>query len=151
MSQSLARNWIHLVYNTKDRRPMIATAIQPRLYAYQAGIFEKQSSPARRIGGIDDHVHALFLLSKNYALKDIVEEVKTASSKWIKTSDGTGDSSFYWQGGYGAFSVSESQVDSVVMYIENQAEHHRTMTFQEELKKLFKLHQIEFDERYVWE
>ena len=80
MSQSLAKNWIHLVYSTKDRRPRIATEVQPKLYAYQAGIFEKQLSPARRIGGMDDHVHALFLLSKNYALKDIVEEVKKASS-----------------------------------------------------------------------
>ena len=151
MSQSLARNWIHLVYSTKDRCPMIDTEVQPKLYAYQAGILEKLSSPARRIGGMDDHVHALFLLSKNYALKDIVEEVKKASSKWMKTSEGTGNNSFYWQGGYGAFSVSESNVDSVVRYIENQAEHHKTMTFQEELRKLFKLHQIEFDERYVWE
>ena len=109
------------------------------------------SSPARTIDGIDDHVHALFLLSKNYALKDIVEEVKKGSSKCMKTSEGAGNSSVYWQGGYGAFSVSESNVDSVVKYIENQAEHHKTMTFQEELRKLFKLHQIEFDERYVWE
>jgi len=91
------------------------------------------------------------LLSKNYALKDIVEEVKKGSYKWIKSSEGTGNNSFYWQGGYGAFSVSESNVDSVVKYIENQAEHHKTMTFQEELRKLFKLHEIEFDERYVWE
>ena len=74
---------------------MITTEVQPKLYAYQAGIFEKLSSPARKICGMDDHLPALFLLSKNYALKDIVEEVKKGSSKWMKSSEGTGNDSFY--------------------------------------------------------
>lgn len=120
------------------------------LYTYQAGIFQEWSSPALAIGGVDDHVHALFSLSKNHPLIKIVEEVKEGSSKWMK-SDGTRNRDFYWQAGYAAFSVSQSNVDEVRRYIENQAEHHRSMTFQDQLRLLFQRHGIEFDERYVWE
>ena len=103
------------------------------------------------IGGVEDHVHALFSLSKNYPLKKIVEEVKKGSSKWIKTSDGTGNQEFQWQNGYAGFSVSQSNVEGVRKYIENQEEHHLKLTFQDELRLLFKRHGIDFDERYVWD
>ena len=102
------------------------------------------------IGGVEDHVHALFSLSKNHALRKIVEEVKKASSKWMKT-DGTGNEEFYWQSGYAAFSVSQSSVEDVKRYIENQESHHCRMTFQDELRLLFQRHEIDFDERYVWD
>lgn len=85
MSQSLVKNLIHLVYSTKDRRPLITESVREGLFAYQAGIFKQLDSPALVIGGIEDHLHALFSLSKNHALKTIVEEVKKGSSKWIKT------------------------------------------------------------------
>ena len=150
MSQSLAKNLLHLVYSTKHRTPWIPAAIRPRLFAYQAGVFKEWDSPALLIGGVEDHVHALFSLSKNHALKKIVEEVKKASSKWMKT-DGTGNAEFYWQNGYAAFSVSQSSVPTVKHYIANQDEHHRRMTFQDELRLLLKRHEIEFDERYVWD
>ncbi len=96
-------------------------------------------------------VHALFSPSKNHALKTIVEEVKKGSSKWMKTSDGSGNQDFAWQGGYGTFSVSCSKEEIVKKYIETQAEHHHELTFQDELRSLFRKHGIEFDERYFWD
>ncbi|MCL4201438.1 MAG: transposase [Pirellulaceae bacterium] len=151
MSQSLVKNLVHLVYSTKHRQVWIPQDVRERLWAYQAGIFKEWESPALIIGGVEDHVHALFSLSKNYPLKEIVEEVKKGSSKWMKTNEGTGNVEFTWQAGYAGFSVSQSNVDAVMMYIENQAEHHRRMSFQDELRGLFKRHGIEFDERYVWD
>lgn len=151
MSQSLVKNLIHLVYSTKQRMKWIPESLQESLWAYQAGIFRTWESPALIIGGIDDHVHALFSLSKNHALKTLVEEVKKGSSKWMKTSEGAGNKDFSWQGGYGAFSVSQSNEPEVNGYIKNQAEHHRAMTFQEELRLLYRKHGIEFNERYLWD
>ena len=150
MSQSLVKNLIHLVYSTKHREPLIPAEHRDALFAYQAGIFKQWDSPALVIGGVEDHVHALFLLSKNHALKTIVEEVKKSSSKWMK-QDGPRIERFYWQAGYGAFSVSQSNVEAVKNYIRNQPEHHRARTFQDELRALFRRHGVEFDERYVWD
>jgi len=150
MSQSLVKNLVHLVYSTKDRQPWIPAEHRAGLYAYQAGIFKQWESPALVIGGVEDHVHALFSLSKNHALKKIVEEVKKGSSKWMKT-EGPRIDGFYWQAGYAAFSVSQSNVDAVKDYIEHQQEHHRKMTFQDELRAFFKKYEMEFDERYVWD
>ncbi len=150
MSQSLVKNLVHLVYSTKHRQPWIPDEVRDGLYAYQAGIFKRWESPALAIGGAEDHVHALFSLSKNHALMKIVEEVKKGSSKWMKT-DGPRNQAFHWQNGYAAFSVSRSNVADVQRYIEKQEEHHRRMTFQEELRALFGRQGIEFDERYVWD
>jgi len=150
MSQSLVKNLIHLVYSTKNRRPWIAKNYRNAWFAYQAGIFGEWDSPAITIGGVEDHVHVLFALSKNHPLKKIVEEVKKGSSKWTKT-DGPRNLEFHWQAGYAAFSVSQSNLDEVKRYIENQEEHHRKLTFQEELRAFYRRHEIEFDERYVWD
>jgi putative transposase len=150
MSQSLVKNLVHLVYSTKNRQRWIGTEHRARLFANQAGIFEEWESPALLIGGTEDHVHTLFSLSKNHALKKIVEEVKKGSSKWMK-SDGPRNPEFFWQAGYGAFSVCQSSAESVKRYIENQEEHHRKLTFQDELRALLQRHQIAFDERYVWD
>ena len=150
MPQSLVKNLVHLVFSTKHRKPWLRDAIRESLFAYQAGIFKECESPAIVIGGVEDHVHALFSLSKNHALKKIVEEVKKGSSKWMKT-DGTKNKDFHWQNGYSAFSVSESNVATVKRYIENQSKHHRKMTFQDELRALLTRHGVEFDERYVWD
>ena len=150
MPQSLVNNLVHLVYSTKHRKPLIPRGFQDALYAYQAGIFEQWESPAIIIGGVEDHVHALFSLSKNHAMKKIVEEVKKGSSKWMKT-DGPKDKRFYWQNGYAAFSVSRSNVPQVKKYIRNQEEHHRMITFQDELRALFDRHQIQNYERHVWD
>jgi REP element-mobilizing transposase RayT len=150
MSQSLVRNLIHLIYSTKRRELRIHRDVRAQLFAYQAGIFAEWDSPAVIIGGVEDHVHALFVLSKNHPLKRIVEEVKKGSSKWIKVHDPR-NVDFHWQAGYAAFSVSQSNLDEVSRYIENQEEHHRRMTFQDELRAFFRRHEIEFDERYVWD
>lgn len=141
---------MHLVYSTKHREPLIPKTHQDALFAYQVGIFKEWESPALVIGGVEDHVHALFALSKNYPLKKLVEEVKKGSSKWMK-SDGPRVQQFSWQAGYAAFSVSQSNVGTVQRYIERQEQHHRKMTFQDELRALCKRHEIEFDERYVWD
>jgi putative transposase len=150
MGQSLATNLIHLVYSTKSRKPWIPHELSDRLYAYQAGVYQQWESPALVIGGVEDHVHALFLLSKNVALKRVVEEVKKSSSKWMKRENPECPA-FQWQSGYAAFSVSQSNVASVKRYIVNQQEHHRRMTFQEELRAILQRHGMDYDERYLWE
>jgi REP element-mobilizing transposase RayT len=146
----LVKNLLHLVYSTKHRQAWIPEPVRDRLYAYQAGIYRQCESPALVIGGVEDHAHALFSLSKNYALKTIVEEVKKGSSKWMKV-EGSMNADFYWQNGYAAFSVSASNVEEVRRYIERQREHHHAMTFQDELRALFQRHGIQYDERYVWD
>jgi putative transposase len=131
MSQSLVKNLVHLVYGTKHRESLIPREHRDALFAYQAGIFKQWESPALVIGGMEDHVHALFALSKNQPLKKLVEEVKKGSSRWMKV-DGPGVQQFSWQAGYAAFSVSQSSVEAVQDYIERQEEHHRKISFQDE-------------------
>lgn len=150
MPQSLVKNLVHLVFSTKHREPWLPKEYRTALFAYQSGIFQQWESPALIIGGENDHVHALFALSKNHPLKRIVEEVKKGSSKWMK-SDEPLHAEFCWQAGYAAFSVSQSNVEAVRDYIANQKEHHRKATFQDELRALLRRHEEEFDERYVWD
>jgi len=150
MSQSLVKNLIHLIYSTKHRTPCLGANTRPDLDAYMSGILNNWESPATVIGGVADHVHVLFALSKNYALKKVVEEVKKGSSKWLKTR-GPELQDFHWQNGYGGFSVSASNEEAVKRYIENQEEHHRTRTFQEEFREFLQRHEVEYDERYVWD
>ena len=150
MAQSLAKNLIHLIYSTKNREPCLTDAVRPELFAYQAGILREWDSPAIVIGGNSDHLHALFMLSKNHSLCKVIEEVKKGSSKWIKTQ-GEALAGFHWQNGYGAFSVSQSHVTSVRRYIEEQAEHHRIVSFQDEFRLFLKRYAIDYDERYVWD
>jgi putative transposase len=119
MPQSLAFNLVHLIYSTKNREPLLTTEIRPKLFAYQAGIFKQWDSPAIVIGGVEDHVQALFLLSKNHTLIKVVEEVKKSSSKWIK-AEGQDLESFHWQSGYGAFSVCPPHAPRVRAYIEGK-------------------------------
>lgn len=99
---------------------------------------------------MEDHIHILCLLSRKIAVMKLIEEIKTSTSKWIKTK-GRAYRGFYWQGGYGAFSVSESKSEEVQRYIQRQAEHHRRITFQDEFRQLCAKHDIEIDERYVWD
>lgn len=149
MSQSLSRIYIHLVFSTKDRRSILADDIRPALNSYSAGILKQCDSPALIINGIADHIHVLLIQSKNHAISKIVEELKKGTSKWLKEqSPNLAD--FQWQGGYGAFSVSASNVDRVYGYIENQESHHRKVSFQDELRALLKKHGVSFDERYLW-
>ena len=107
-------------------------------------------SPAILINGVEDHVHVLGLLSRKFAIMDVVQEAKTETSKWLKKQS-PALSTFAWQAGYGIFSVSESNIPAVKSYIENQEDHHRRMSFQDEFRELCRRHGIEWDERYVWD
>ncbi len=150
MGQSLVKNYIHLVFSTKYRQPLIQPPVEAELHAYLGGICNRLECQAIKVGGYTDHIHLLCMLSKKLALMKLAEEVKSHSSKWIKTK-GDAYKSFYWQDGYGAFSVNPSQTDRVVEYIANQHEHHRKRTFQEEYRIFLRKYKAEYDERYVWE
>lgn len=150
MPQSLSQLYVHLIFSTKHREPMLLAPVRTELHAYLAAVLNNQECPALRVGGMSDHVHALFRLSKNLSLAKIVEELKTNSSKWVKTQ-GRALANFHWQGGYGAFSVSSSDLEEVVEYIAHQESHHRVVSFQEEFRRLMDAHGIAYDERYVWD
>jgi REP element-mobilizing transposase RayT len=150
MPQSLSSILIHLVFSTKNREPFITPAIETELHPYMAKIFREMKSPSLTIDGTSDHVHILFALGRVIKIADLIEEVKTESSKWIKTK-GREFRNFHWQRGYGAFSIGQSNVTALKRYIRNQKQHHRRVTFQEEYRKFLKLYGIEYDERYVWD
>ena len=151
MSQSLSKMWCHLIFSTKDRFPFLTDQhTREELHAYMAGILSKHDCPTLQVGGFIDHVHALFVLSKNCSIAQIVYEVKRSSSKWIKTK-GQIYKKFYWQSGYGAFSVSQSHVEQVRRYILTQEQHHHKVTFQDEFREFLQRYDMEFDERYVWD
>ena len=152
MSQSLAKVLVHIVYSTKGRRPWLKDEdIRQQLYAYKATILrDNVDSPALIIGGVEDHIHALCLLSRNFAIKKVIEEAKTETTKWLK-KQGPQYTDFHWQSGYGIFSVSESNAEEVKRYIANQPEHHKQKSFQDEYRELCRRHSIEIDERYVWD
>jgi REP element-mobilizing transposase RayT len=151
MPQSLVQIYVHIVFSTQDRQPFLGDpAFRERTHAYLAGICKNLEAPALIVGGVADHVHLLFRLPKTMSVADLVRELKRASSKWIKAEQPTlGD--FHWQQGYGAFSISPAHVDALVQYIANQVEHHRTVSFQEEFRRLCNKYGIEIDERYVWD
>ena len=152
MPQSLAKVVVHLVFSTKDRTPWLQSQeLRRELFAYMATILRNNvDSPAILINGVEDHVHVLGLLSRKFAIMDVVQEAKTETSKWLKKQS-PALSTFAWQAGYGIFSVSESNIPAVKSYIENQEDHHRRMSFQDEFRELCKRHGIEWDERYVWD
>jgi len=150
MGQSLVKNYIHIIFSTKLRAPLILESIENELYSYIGGICKQLECYPVKIGGYIDHIHILCMLSKKIPLMKLLEEIKAHSSKWIKTKDDT-LKKFYWQNGYGAFSVNPYEVDKVIAYIENQKEHHRKKTFQEEYRAFLKKYNVEFDEKYVWD
>ena len=150
MPQSLSSILIHLIFSTKNREPFISTAIEQELHPYMAKIFRELKSPSLTIGGTDDHVHILFSLGRTIEVADLIQEVKTESSKWIKTK-GQEFENFHWQRGYGAFSIGQSEVATLKRYIAGQRIHHQRITFQDEYRKFLKSYGIDYDERYVWD
>lgn len=150
MGQSLVKNYLHIVFSTKHRQPLIHEPVESELHAYIGGICKNRECHPIKVGGYTDHIHILCMLSKKIALMKLLEEVKSHSSKWIKTKDDS-YKNFYWQDGYGAFSVNPSEVDVVIEYIANQKEHHRKRTFQDEFRAFLKKYHVEYDERYVWD
>ena len=150
MGQSLVKNYLHIVFSTKHREHFIKPPYEAELHAYLGGICKELECQPIKVGGYTDHIHILCMLSKKISLMKLLEEVKSHSSKWMKTKDNS-LKNFYWQDGYGAFSVNPSQVEKVVLYIENQHEHHRKKTFQDEYRLFLKKYNVEYDERYVWD
>ncbi|MFA5045352.1 MAG: IS200/IS605 family transposase [Paludibacter sp.] len=150
MAQSLVKNYIHIVFSTKHRFPFIDESIENELFNYLGGVCKKLECQPVTVGGHKDHVHILCLLSRKITLMALMEEVKSHSSKWIKTK-GESYADFYWQDGYGAFSVNPSEIDIVVNYIKNQKEHHLKKTFQTEFLQFLKKYNVEYDERYLWD
>ena len=150
MAQSFATNYLHIIFSTKHRQPFIDENIERELHKYLAGICTGLQSRPIEIGGYWDHVHILCLLSKKITLIKLLEDVKSDSSRWVKTK-GEHYKQFYWQGGYGAFSVSPHEVDTVRTYIRNQHEHHKTETYQDEYRRILTNNEVDFDERFIWD
>ena len=150
MPQSLVKNYIHITFSTKDRQPFIDSFIKEELFNYLGGICKKLECYPIIIGGDKDHVHLLVLLSRKIALMKLVELLKTHSSKWIKQKSNSYQN-FYWQRGYGGFSVNPTEIEIVKNYILNQEVHHKKSSFQDEYRLFLKKYNIEYDERYVWD
>lgn len=141
---------IHYIFSTKERRPLLTPDLRPRLWAYLGGIARENGMGTVAIGGTNDHVHLLIRLPATLSLAKGVQLLKAGSSKWMHTTY-PGLRLFAWQTGYGAFSLSTSSLPNAVAYIEQQEEHHRVHTFQEELLAFLKRNNVDYDERYFWQ
>jgi len=150
MPQSLVQLYAHLIFSTKDRQPLLNESIRSNVHGYLASLIRDLDARFVVVGGVADHVHILFDLGKLHAPVEFVEKVKRESSKFVKTL-GPQYGEFYWQRGYGLFSVSPTHRESVELYIRNQKEHHRVKTFQEEYREFLNRYGIESDERYLWD
>jgi REP element-mobilizing transposase RayT len=151
MAQSLSKVIVHLVFSTKERRPFLGDkAVRDALHRYLGSVLTNLDCQPISVGGVEDHVHLLFALSRTATSAEVVKELKRTSSIWLKgQSPDLGG--FAWQGGYGAFSLGISQVDAAKAYIDRQEAHHCKVSFQNELRTLLKRYKIPFDERYVWD
>jgi len=149
MSQSLSQLYVHIIFHTKYNQPLIRPEVEKELYAYIGGIIKENGSVPIKINGTEDHIHILATMSKNIALAKFVEEIKRNSSRWIKTK-GLEYQDFAWQGGYAEYSVSQSVVERVKKYIENQKEHHKKISFKDEYVQFLAEYKIDFDENYLW-
>jgi len=139
----------HLVFSTKHRKEMILDGFQENLYSYIGGIIRSEKGKLINIGGTKNHVHILTIFSQSVTVSNMLQQIKGSSSKWLNEQSLV-PYRFRWQTGYAAFTVSQSMVDIVSNYIDNQAAHHKKMTFKEEIIMLFEKHNIEYDEKYLW-
>jgi putative transposase len=147
---SYVSSYFHCVFSTKERRPQIALDLRDRLWPFLGGIARQNKMKAIGIGGVENHVHLLLSLPSTLSVAKALQLIKGGSSKWVHETFPQ-HRLFGWQEKYGAFSVSVSQLDNTLKYIQGQEEHHRKMTFQEEFLALLKKHRIEYDERYLWD
>jgi putative transposase len=148
MSHTYASNRVHVVFSTKDRRKNLADDLQPKLWGYMKGIAKNHGFDVVKIGGAFDHVHALLVVPPAMPLAKAVQSIKGCSSKWLNDTGAAG-TNFAWQEGYGAFSVSASQTDGVVAYIENQPSHHAKRNYEEEFIELLRRYSISYDPAHV--
>jgi putative transposase len=153
MPQSLCQNYVHIVFSTKDRVPLVQDAgLRTELFRYLGGLCREHESPPLEVGGVADHVHLLVRLGKSVSVAELVRDLKRASSHWIKPkSSDAYVQDFHWQAGYGAFSLSPSHLEAAREYVRNQEEHHRQESFQDELRRLCRKYGIEIDERFAWD
>lgn len=150
MAQSLAKIILHVVFSTKGRKNIIPEQLRKELHAYIAGIIRFLGGEAYRVGGTNNHIHIACLIPRTLTVSKLLEEVKKSSSAWMKTKEPQ-CKFFSWQAGYGAFSIAQSQLSTLVAYIENQIEHHKSRTFKDEFIEVLKRYEIDYDNRYLWE
>ena len=149
MAHSYISAYIHYIFSTKNRQKIIKPELEERLWPYMGGIARENKMKALAIGGDENHAHVFLSLPSTLSISKAIQLIKGGSSTWVsKTFDAFKD--FQWQEGYGAFSVSISHIDNTIHYINNQKEHHKKQTFQEEYLMILKKHGIEYDEQYLW-
>ena len=148
MSQSLSKLYVHLIFHVRNNEGLIRPEDETELYAYIGGVIKLSKSIPININGIENHIHVLCIMSKNISLADLLEGIKGNSSRWIKTKS-TQYKNFSWQGGYAGYSVSQSKVEVVNRYIENQKEHHKHQTFKDEYLQFLNENGIEYNEEYL--
>jgi REP element-mobilizing transposase RayT len=150
MPQTFTSLLCHLIFSTKNREPFLDPELRPRLFGYMGGILREEGATPLIVNGPEDHVHALVATPPTRALSDVMRVLKTNSSRWVH-EQWPEKKAFAWQAGYGAFSVSKSNAEEVRRYVENQEEHHKHVSFQDEFRAFLHRHGISFDERYIWE
>ena len=150
MTKSLAKIYIHIVFSTKNREPLLAsTELRSRLFQYITKICTHHHCQLFAVNGVNDHVHLLLSLHRTITISRLIEEIKSSTSKWIKSTDPS-MKTFYWQTGYGAFSISQSNFDAVINYIKQQEAHHKKFSFKDELRTLLKVYNVDYDEEILW-
>ena len=149
MSQSLSKLYVHAIYHVKNNICLIKPEDEKELYAYIGGVLKLSKSIPIIINGTENHIHVLCIMSKNICLADLLESIKGNSSRWIKTK-GIHYRNFAWQGGYAGYSVSQSKVEVVKKYIENQKNHHKHQTAKDEYIQFLKENDIDYNEEYLW-
>jgi putative transposase len=148
MPQSLAKVYLHVIYSTKNREPVLADAWRDELFRVTGGTINNLGCRSLIVGGVADHLHLLFELGRTISIAEAISKTKSTTSLWISQHH---QDPFHWQNGYAVFSVSQSNVEAVRAYIRNQAPHHATQSFQDELREWLRRYEIEWDERYVWD
>ena len=150
MPQSLTNIYLHIVFSTKERKTFLRDRdTRQQLHAYLVGVCKRQDCVSLQVGGYYDHCHLLVNLGKKFDISTLIRELKMESSKWMKSERGVSD--FYWQKGYGAFSISPSHIDPVRQYIKNQENHHQKISYKEEFRRLCMKNKIDIDEKFVWD
>lgn len=150
MPQSLSQVNLHITFSTHNRNPLILKELKNEMYAYIATICKSNKSNPIKIGGSTDHIHIVTTLHSTVTISKLLEEIKKTSSKWFKEKDER-VRNFSWQCGYAAFSVSQSQLPQLIQYIEQQEQHHKKKSFQDELREFLTANGVEYDERYIWD
>lgn len=149
MANSFNQTYIHFVFSTKNRKPLINPEFEKRLWAYIAGIGKQNGFNVITSGGMPDHAHILVELSKKLTISETVQKIKGPSSKWLN-DEFFEHRDFAWQAGYGAFSIGQSGLKNAVRYIQNQKEHHAYKSFKEEFLTLLHAYNVKYDEQYLW-